>query len=143
MILEVKKLYDDAILPTKAYEDDMGIDFYAYIPNGEITILPQSNSLIKTGVAVATPRGYGMLLWDRSGISTKNNLHRLAGVIDTATYRGEVCVCLANLGSEPVTIKHGAKIIQGIIHEIVNTTFREVNALSETERQAKGFGSSG
>ena len=143
--LVAKKLHPDAKIPTRNTETDAGLDFSAI---EDVTLYPvghrdcPTRAKIRTGIAMAVPVGYGLFIWDRSGLSTKQGLHRLAGVIDSS-FRGEILVALVNLGSEPYTINVGDKIAQGILAPVALSTVEEVDELDETARGAKGFGSSG
>lgn len=153
-----KKLHPDAKIPKRNNPTDAGLDLCSI---EEVTIYPvgwqspepesgenfypntyPTRAKIKTGLAFAIPDGYGMFIWDRSGLSTKEGLHRLAGVLDSS-YRGELLVALVNLGSNPYTIKVGDKIAQGIICPIALSEVEEVQELDSTDRGDKGFGSSG
>lgn len=144
-----KKLHPAAKIPKRAHPTDAGLDLCSI---EEVTLYPvgqgwekqglPTRAKIKTGLAFAIPVGYGMFIWDRSGLSTKEGLHRLAGVLDSH-YRNELLVALVNLGSEPYTIKVGDKIAQGIIAPIALSDVEEVEELDATDRGDKGFGSSG
>lgn len=138
--IKYKKLTDDAIPPHKE-EGNIGWDFHTTVGQ-EVCLYPGERFKFPTGIALEIPSGYAMMLWDRSGLSSKEGLHRLAGVIDSV-YRGEIIVCLTNLGLEPVIVKPGQKIIQGIIQEEIPTKMIEAEDLSETSRGTKGFGSTG
>lgn len=138
--VKVKKLDESAVVPNKE-DGNIGWDFCTNVGQ-EICLYPGERFKFPTGIALEIPSGYAMMLWDRSGLSTKEGLHRLAGVIDSA-YRGEIIVCLTNLGLEPVIVKPGQKIIQGIIQEEIPAKMIVVDNLSETKRGDKGFGSTG
>ena len=143
--LPIKKLYPNAILPTKAHEDDAGFDLYAYIPGGGVEIPPQQNVKIDTGISIAIPPGYFGGIYARSGISTKRGLRpaNLVGVIDSQ-YRGPIIVALYNdnaLVSQVVNT--GDKIAQLIIQPIPSVVLKEVDELDDTERGQGGFGSTG
>ena len=101
---------------------------------------------IRTGLAVAIPDGFVFLLFSRSGHGFKNGL-RLAncvGVIDS-DYRGEIQVRLMNDSNTPFSFEPGDRIAQGLLIEIprVVPVLREATSLSQTERGAGGFGSTG
>lgn len=135
---EVKKLSDNAKLPTKENHADAGIDIYA---NETYTLQPGEIHMFSTGICVAFPDGYVALFWDRSGMGSKG-IHRFAGVIDSE-YRGEWKVVLANHSKEPYEIKAGDKIIQCVLQKFEPVDIKEVEELSETTRGVGGFGSSG
>ena len=134
----VKKLADNATLPTKDNPTDAGIDIYT---NESYTLAPGERHLFTTGISVEFAAGYVALLWDRSGLGSKG-IHRLAGVIDSE-YRGEWKVALINLSSEPYEIKAGDKIIQCLLQTFEPVTITEATELLDTTRGASGFGSSG
>lgn len=144
--LKIKKVSDDAVLPTKAYQYDAGIDLYSC---EDKTIKAGDLSLINTGIAMEIPAGYVGLIWDRSSVGSKG-VHRFAGVIDSG-YRGEIKVCMHNSSHgrgwwpydhTKYKIKSGDKIAQIIIHKIPEITLTEVDELSESNRGKLGFGSS-
>lgn len=137
--LKVKRLHPEAQLPTRANKTDAGLDLYSI---EEKVLAPGARAIIKTGISVEFPGGYGLFIWDRSGLSTRNGLHRLAGVVDSL-YRGEVGVALINLGQGSYTIKVGDKIAQAILAPIALPTVIEVDELSDTTRGEGGFGSTG
>jgi len=97
--------------------------------------------LVCTGIALAIPKGYAALIWDRSSMGVKG-IHRHAGVIDCG-YRGEVRVCLHNTGKEPYHIKKGDRIAQMLIQAAPNFTMHTVEELDCTNRGDGGFGSTG
>lgn len=134
----VKKLADDAVLPTKEHASDAGIDIYS---NETYTLQPGERHMFSTGIAVEFSEGYVALLWDRSGLGSKG-IHRLAGVIDSG-YRGEWKVVLLNTTGEPYEIKKGDKIIQCVMQQFEPVEIVEAEEVSETVRGARGFGSSG
>lgn len=120
-----------------------GADICAYlsesivIPSGKVAMVP-------TGLFFEIPVGYEIQVRPRSGLAAKNGVTVLntPGTIDS-DYRGEVKVILINLGSEDFTINNGDRIAQIIIAPVTQATFEKVDVLSETERGAGGFGSTG
>lgn len=147
MLLKIKKLLPEAKTPEKNNSSDSGYDFFVLKDRGwggpdNYTLRPGERKLFSTGIALELPDGYGMLLKDRSGLSVKQGLHVLAGVIDNG-YRGEVKICLANVSNVAVRISDGQKIAQGVLHQVPVCEVKEIKDLSETERGDKGFGSSG
>ncbi len=150
----VKKLHDDAMLPTYAHEDDAGADIYAYILGEEqaygertphtITISPHESRIIPTGLIFQIPKGYVGSARPRSGLAFKHDvtLSNSPGTID-AGYRGEVMVKLINHGEKPITISHGDRIAQILIEKVNKAEYIAVDELDITERGSGGFGSSG
>jgi dUTP pyrophosphatase len=142
-----------AQLPTKS-EGNIGWDIYCIAGKDAdwqtsskdsqkyLWVQPGQRVKINTGICLAILPGYGIILFDRSGLSVNKGMHRLAGVIDSS-YRGELIVCLINLGEVPVVIEEGDRVCQGIIQEEIRAQLIQVDKLSETERGEKGFGSSG
>jgi len=145
--LQVKKLSDTAIIPTKAHLSDAGWDLYA---SEACVIPPKERCVIKTGISLAIPEGYVGLIWPRSGLAVKKGVDVLAGVVD-AGYRGEVMVCLLNTqyfcdisGQEDhIDINVGDRIAQILFQRVPYFKLIEVDDLKDTERSESGFGSSG
>ncbi len=142
--MKVKKLHPDAKIPTRAYNGDLGFDLYAL----EDTTLPAVNengglpvTLVRTGIAVELPRGWGAFIKDRSSMAVKKRIHTVAGVIDNG-YRGEVKVAVVNLSGKIVTIKKGERFAQLVPVPLYDGIAIEVEELTDTERGEGGFGSS-
>lgn len=139
--IKVKKLHENAIIPTKAYAYDAGWDLY--YDGADMLLGCQERHTFKTGIAFEMPHNFVGLIWPRSGMAVKSGIDVLAGVIDSQ-YTGEIMVCLLNTSNREVKIiKRGDKIAQIIFHEIPITELEEVNFLKNSERGGKGFGSSG
>jgi len=139
MIIKIKKLSEDAIIPCYAHDDDAGMDVFS---NEDVLIGPKKRVLIKTGISVEFPRGYSALVWDKSGIAVNKGLTKIAGVIDSG-YRGEWKIALFNLGEEAVKIKKGEKIAQVLFQKIERPEIVESNELENSSRGQGGFGSTG
>ena len=109
-----------------------------------ITLKPLERKLIPTGLHIALPVGYEAQVRPRSGLALKKGITVLntPGTID-ADYRGEVCVILINLSSEPFTINDGERIAQLVIARHEQAEWVPTEVLDETERGAGGFGHSG
>ncbi|WP_298762834.1 dUTP diphosphatase [uncultured Polaribacter sp.] len=129
--------------PNYETEGAAGMDLRANISE-PITLKPLERAIVKTGLFIALPVGYEAQVRPRSGLAAKKGITVLnsPGTVD-ADYRGEIGVILVNLSNEDFIINDGERIAQLIIakHERVN--WQEVNVLSETERGAGGFGSTG
>ena len=108
----------------------------------EFTVPPKERRIFHTGLKIAIQSGYGVVFWDRSGLSVMQGLTKLGGCIDS-TYRGEWLVCLYNISDKPYVIKEGDRIIQCIVLEEYKIVFNENKELDETTRGASGFGASG
>lgn len=143
MIVNIKKLNENAIIPTRATEYSAGYDLYACIPS-PVVILPHQTVKVGTGVAMELPDGFFGGIVARSGLSTKQGLApaNKFGICD-ADYRGEYIVALHNHSNEPQTINPMERIAQLIIMPYLPVDFIEVDELSETVRGIGGFGSTG
>ncbi len=130
-------------LPHYASAAAAGMDLRAAIEDS-IVLQPGERRLIPTGFAMALPEGFEAQVRPRSGLALKHGISVLnsPGTID-ADYRGEVGVILINLGDVPFHIQRGERIAQMVIAPCVQATWHVVEELTETERGAGGFGSSG
>jgi dUTP pyrophosphatase len=137
----VRRLRDDAVLPSQAYAGDAGLDLAA--AEG-VTIGPGERAVVGTGLAVAIPDGYTGLVVPRSGLAARNGIGKVnsPGVID-AGYRGELRVVLLNTDRrEPFTVEPGMRIAQLLVVPVPPVRLVEVDELPESERGERGFGSS-
>lgn len=130
---------------TPAYETEgsAGMDLRANIDEA-IVLKPLERAIVKTGLFIALPQGYEAQVRPRSGLAAKKGITVLnsPGTVD-ADYRGEIGVILVNLSNENFTINDGERIAQLVIAKHERVTWEEVTILSETERGAGGFGSTG
>lgn len=142
--LQIKKLRDGAKIPTRGSEQAAGYDLYACLETEELTIAPHTTAKIPTGLAVAIPDGYFGAVFARSGLASKQGLRpaNCVGVCDS-DYRGEYIVMLHNDTDAPRTVVNGDRIAQLVVMPYLSVTFTEVEELSETDRGAGGFGSTG
>lgn len=138
-LIQIKKLNEDATIPTKANKTDAGYDLYS-IEDYEIP--RECKKGIRTGISMAIPDGYVGLIWPRSGLAAKYAIDTLAGVIDSG-YRGEVIVLLQNHGPANVKINKGDRVAQILFQSIAQLPLLEVKDLEESDRGENGFGSSG
>ena len=135
--LMIKRLFQQAIIPTKGSRMAAGHDIYA-LKNGVIPA--QRQMLVETGIAIGLPKGtYGRLA-ARSGMASKHGIAEGGGVID-ADYTGEVREILRNQGTTDYEIKVGDRIAQLIVERIETNEAVVVDKLVETERRTQGFGS--
>ena len=139
--MKVKKLVPEAILPTYGTEDAAGMDLYAA---SEAEIESGKTAMISTGIAAEIPKGYVGLVFARSGLACKQGLApaNKVGVID-ADYRGEIKVALHNHSGETRSVSKGDRIAQMAIIPYLKVEIEETEELSDTERGAGGFGSTG
>lgn len=139
MLVKVKRLHPDAKMPAYANPHDAGMDMFAL---EDTEVRPGEVAKVRSGLSLEIPEGYVGLCWDKSGVSTNHRIKTLAGVID-AGYRGEVLMAVMNLGTEPHVFKKGDKVLQMLVQPIERAEIAEVGELSNTERGAGGFGSTG
>ena len=144
MQMNFKKLTDTAVTPTYGTNNSAGMDMYAEIPEGSVTVKAGETSFIGTGIATAIPEGYVGLLFARSGLACKSGLApaNKVGVID-ADYRGEIKVALHNHTQEDKTVNNHDRIAQLAIIPYLKVELNEVDDLEATDRGEGGFGSTG
>jgi len=130
-------------LPHYGTEASAGVDLRANI-SGSITLKPLERTLIKTGLFIELPVGYEAQVRPRSGLAYKYGLTVLntPGTID-ADYRGEIGVILVNLSNEEFTVENGERVAQMVIAKHEQAEWELVEELSDTDRGAGGFGSTG
>lgn len=130
-------------LPQYETEFSAGMDVRANI-DAPIVLKPLERTLVKTGLFLELPQGYECQVRPRSGLAFKKGITVLnsPGTID-ADYRGEVGVILINLSNDDFTIEDGERIAQLVFAKHKQAKFKVVESLSETERGAGGFGSTG
>lgn len=131
-----------ALLPTRAYPGDAGLDLYA-LDDGRLE--PGERASVRTGVAVEIPDGQAGLVLPRSGLARRHGISvvNAPGLID-AGYRGELEVLLLNTDrSQPFSISAGDRIAQLVIVDVQTPEIVEVDELELSQRGAGGFGSSG
>jgi dUTP pyrophosphatase len=142
MTLRVRRLDPRALLPSRAYDGDAGLDLYALEP---ARLHAGERASVRTGIAVEIPDGQAGLVLPRSGLAARHGiaLVNAPGLID-AGYRGEVQVLLLNTDRERAfTIAAGDRIAQLVLVRIEAPDILEVEELAASERGAGGFGSSG
>lgn len=141
--VKLKKLCENAIVPSYGTEYAAGADLYALTDN-DTTINAHATLLIHTGIAVEIPEGFVGLIFARSGLATKQGLApaNKVGVIDS-DYRGEIMVPLHNHTDEPKVICNGERVAQLVIVPYITAQFDLCDEFSATDRGDKGFGSTG
>lgn len=142
MKLLIKKLRQDAILPSYATAGSAGMDIA--LCGEPVTIHPGERKLLPTGLALAIPQGYEAQIRPRSGLALKHGiiLPNSPGTIDS-DYRGELKIIVANIGDEPVTFHSGERIAQMIISKVERAEPVWSEDLPPSERGEGGFGSTG
>lgn len=141
--IRVRKLKENAILPTYGSAEAAGADLYACL-EGETVIEPGQSVFIPTGLAMEIPKGYAGLIYARSGMACKRGLApaNKVGVVDS-DYRGEFMVVLHNHGKQAQMVSHGERIAQLVITPVLTPSFCLCEDLTDTERAGGGFGSTG
>jgi dUTP pyrophosphatase len=143
MEINVKKLRDNAVIPTRGSEYAAGYDLYAAIDE-TVVIGPHETQKIGTGLSFELPENtFGMIV-ARSGLATKEGLRpaNCSGICDS-DYRGEYIIALHNDSDEIRYVEPNERIAQLILMSYVPMTFSLVNELTITERGEGGFGSTG
>ena len=140
----IKKLSEDAVLPTAGSQYAAGSDLYALIPEGELTIPPHRSVMVHTGLSFALPEGTFGAVFARSGIASREGLRpaNCVGVIDS-DYRGECMVSLHNDSDCERRIQNGERIAQLVLLPYLPAEYEETENLPDTARGAGGFGSTG
>lgn len=141
MLVQVKKLRPDAVLPSYQKPGDAGFDLHCV---EDVTIPPSGVALLPTGLAFAIPEGYEMQIRMRSGaaLHTPLTIPNSPGTIDSG-YRGEVLIIVRNNGQVPWTVNKGERIAQGVLAAVATGTFEPVDQLPAAARGSNGFGSTG
>ncbi|MDW3223102.1 MAG: dUTP diphosphatase [Paracoccaceae bacterium] len=131
-------------LPLYQTSGAAGADVRANLPCGALTIAPGERALIPTGLKMEIPLGYEMQVRPRSGLALKHGLMLVnsPGTIDS-DYRGPVGVIVINAGRDAFEVTHGMRIAQLVLAPVLQADFAYAERLSETDRGAAGFGSTG
>ena len=139
--LPIRRLREDAILPTRAYTGDAGLDLAAC---ERCELAPGERAAVPTGLAVAIPEGYAGFVQPRSGLALEHGIAVLnsPGLVDSG-YRGELRVVLLNTDRrERFVVEPGMRIAQLVVLRVPEVEPIEVDELPASERGVRGFGSS-
>jgi dUTP pyrophosphatase len=139
--LPIRRLRDDAIVPTRAYDGDAGLDLAAC---ERVVLEPGERATVGTGLAIAIPDGYAGFVQPRSGLAAKNGITivNTPGLVDSG-YRGELKVILLNTDEhDAFVVEPGMRIAQLVVMPVPLVDPVEVDELPESERGVRGFGSS-
>ena len=139
--LAIQRLRDDAALPARAYSGDAGLDLAAC---DRVELGPGERAVVGTGLAVAIPEGYAGFVQPRSGLASRHGISvvNAPGLIDSG-YRGEVRVVLLNTDRrEAFVVEPGMRIAQLVVLAVPELELVETEALPESQRGVRGFGSS-
>jgi dUTP pyrophosphatase len=137
----VRRLREDAVIPSQAYEGDAGFDLAAC---ERVVLSPGERAVVPTGIAVEIPDGYAGFVQPRSGLAARHGIGVVnsPGLIDSG-YRGEVRVVLLNTDDrDSFTVEPGMRIAQLVVAPVAAVRLVEVEELAASERGARGFGSS-
>ena len=142
MIVRIKKLNENATVPTYGTEYSAGADLYNL--NEAVTVPAHKTVLIHTGISAEIPEGYAGLIYARSGLASKRGLApaNKVGVVD-ADYRGEIMVALHNHSDIDATVDAGERVAQLVVTPFLKVEYQLADELSDTVRGAGGFGSTG
>lgn len=138
-VVRVACFKPDAKCPEYAYPTDTGADLFCA---EDKFIEPHETALISTGIKMEFPAGWAGFILEKSGLALKKGVQIMGGVIDS-TYRGEVNIIVHNVSNQKLWIPKGQKVAQIEIRPIFQAEFVSVLAVNETDRNDKGFGSSG
>jgi dUTP pyrophosphatase len=136
-----RKLRDDAVVPSRAYDGDAGLDLASC---ERVVLAPGQRAMVGTGLAVAVPDGYAGFVQPRSGLAARHGITivNTPGLVDSG-YRGELRVVLLNTDArEPFVVEPGMRIAQLVVVPVAAAEPVEVDELPESERGVRGFGSS-
>ncbi len=142
--VDVKVVREDGVkLPVYMTEGAAGMDVYAHIEEG-LTLGSLERAMVPTGIKMEIPFGYEVQVRPRSGLAAKHgiSLVNTPGTIDS-DYRGEVKIILINLSNDEYTIQPGERIGQLVLQKVYKMNFVECDELTETVRDAGGFGHTG
>ena len=139
--IQIKLLTEDAIIPKKQHELDIGYDLHSSV---DIKLASKKVTLVKTAISISLPKDIGGFVLPRSGLSSNHliTLINSPGLIDPG-YTGELIVPLINHGEKNYKIKRGDRIAQLVFINVQNIEFEVVNNHIDSERSDKGFGSTG
>jgi dUTP pyrophosphatase len=143
MNIKIKRLSEEATIPTRGSEYSAGYDLYANIEK-PVSIKPHETVKIGTGLAIEIPDGYFGAIFARSGLATKEGLRpaNCTGVCDS-DYRGEYIVAIHNDSDVVREIIPHERIAQLVVIPYLYVSFKETDELSDTSRGEGGFGSTG
>jgi dUTP pyrophosphatase len=136
-----QRLRDDAVVPTRAYDGDAGLDLSAC---ERVVLGPGERRMVNTGLAVAVPEGHAGFVQPRSGLASRHGITivNTPGLVDSG-YRGELRVVLLNTDArESFVVEPGMRIAQLVVVPVATVDPIEVEELPESERGVRGFGSS-
>lgn len=147
--VKVKFIDNDAKalgVPFYRKEGDAGVDLFVFLPAHQrkygFTLYPNKRLLLDSGLHMELPKGHYGRITHRSSTENRKGLRIVEGIIDQG-YRGRIYTQVMNISEVPVTIRHGDRLAQMIIHKLNRLPFVEVDELADSDRGEGGFGSSG
>ncbi len=143
-IVKIKKLKENAVLPTHGSAGAAGFDLYACMEE-PVAVEPRKLYKIPTGIAIALPGPDTVaLIFARSGLGVNHgvSLPNAVGVVDS-DYRGEIIIGIGNTSDETYVISPGERIAQLVVMPVFEPALMETDTLDETARGAGSFGSTG
>ena len=139
--INIVLLNENAKLPSKQHELDIGYDIYS---SSENELIPKKVTFIETGISLQLPAGCGGFILPRSGLASKYSITSInsPGLIDPG-YTGEIKIPLINHSDEVYNMNTNERFAQLVLINVNNINFKIVNKLDESKRSDKGFGSTG
>lgn len=144
-----KKMTSTAKIPTSIGENNVGFDVYC---DEEVAIPPMKTKKISSGIQLADASAHDIQgnsiffkIEGRSGLASKG-VFPIGGIVDTAAYRGEIGIMLANMSDITVIFKPGDRIAQLVVYKVgcsPEVLMDETDMVTETARGTRGYGSSG
>ena len=132
------KIWPTGKAPLKSYVDSAGFDLYADVT---VLVLPKNQIWVSIGLSMQIPLGYCGIIHSRSGLANKGII-ALNGIVDPG-FLGVIKVLLFNLSDKEYIVEKGTRFAQIIFHKTVNVSFTFESFDFHSERNNKGFGSSG
>lgn len=143
MLVKIKKLHDEAVVPEYQTDGAAGCDAHAICIGGQLRVDAGQVVMIPIGVSVEIPEGYEMQVRSRSGLASRGVfVANSPGTVD-CDFRGEVKVLIYNANEGPIFIKHGDRVAQFVVSPVKQVSWSVEEELGETERGEGGFGHTG
>lgn len=140
MLVKIKKLDEDAKVPTKGTYGSSCYDIYS---NQRRLFVPMDKMSVSTGLAFELIDGMGMDIRPRSGLASRGLVLLNSPATLDSDYRGELILWFINISSGNILVNKGDRVAQLKLFETIDIDFKEVKELSHTTRGTKGFGSTG
>ena len=141
--IKIKKIHENALLPTYGSLESAGADLHACLEE-DIVLKPGKRVVIPHGFKLELPLGFEAQIRSRSGLAFNNGIIVLnsPGTVDS-DFRGELKTLLIHLGDEDFVIKNGMRISQMVITRHETANWIETQTLCVTKRGSDGYGSTG